>query len=114
MFFVPVVKMMRFARNFRTGNSQICNLCKNDYLPGQLVINRSKNVIQCTECEWEATYTTKVYPGEKSYTSYSHNNKTYRRQEGPFFKKPFISNATDDYPYIYDEDWDSKTTPKLQ
>jgi len=89
--------MMRLARAFRSSNSQICSLCKNDYLPGQIIINRKENTIRCVECEWEATYMTKIYPGEKpKYTPfppkephprnegpYPRNEEPYRRDEGP-------------------------------
>jgi hypothetical protein len=89
-----VVKMMRLQRAFRTSNSQICRVCKNDYLPGQIVINRNENTIRCVECEWEATYMTKIYPGEKpAYTPhpprdegpYPRDEEPYPRDEGPPF-----------------------------
>lgn len=84
MFLVPAVtKMMRLARAFRTSNSQICNVCKNDYLPGQIVINKTENTIRCIECNWEALYMTKIYPGEKpKYTPYP------PKHEGPYPKEP--------------------------
>ena len=87
--------MMRLARAFRTSNSQICNICKNNYLPGQIVINRNENTILCVECEWEATYMTKIYPGEKPvYTPYP-PKEPYPRDEGPY--------PRDEGPYRKDE-----------
>ena len=72
-------KLMRLARAFRTSNAQICNICKNNYLPGQIVLNKIENTIRCVECEWEATYMTKIYPGEKpTYTPHP------PRDEGPY------------------------------
>ena len=78
--------MMRLQRAFRTSNSQICRVCKNDYLPGQIVINRNENTIRCVECEWEATYMTKIYPGEKpAYTPHPPRDEgPYPRDEGPY------------------------------
>ena len=80
-----VTKMMRLARAFRTSNSQICNVCKNDYLPGQIVINKTENTIRCIECNWEALYMTKIYPGEKpKYTPYPPKHEgPYPKHEGP-------------------------------
>ena len=82
--------MMRLARAFRTSNSQICNICKNNYLPGQIILDKNENVIRCVECEWEATYMTKIYPGEKpAYTPYPPRDEgPYPRNEGPYPKEP--------------------------
>jgi hypothetical protein len=88
MFLVPAVtKMMRLARAFRTSNSQICNICKNDYLPGQIFLDRENNILRCVECEWEATYMTKIYPGEKpAYTPHP------PKHEGPKYEGPKHDN----------------------
>jgi hypothetical protein len=74
-------KMMKMIRTFRTSNSigpsmgQICSICKNNYLPGQIVINRKENTLHCVECEWEAIYMTKIYPNKKpEYTPYPFND----------------------------------------
>ena len=91
MFLVPAVtKMMRLARAFRTSNSQICNICKNDYLPGQIFLDRENNILRCVECEWEATYMTKIYPGEKpAYTPHPPKHEgPYPRNEGPLMERP--------------------------
>ena len=89
MFFAG--KMMLLSRAFRTSNSQICNVCKNNYLPGQIVLDKVENIIRCVECEWEATYMTKIYPGEKpKYTPFPPRNEGKDKDE----------------PYIYDQDWD--------
>ena len=72
---------MKMIRTFRTSNSigpsmgQICSICKNNYLPGQIVINRKENTLHCVECEWEAIYMTKIYPNKKpEYMPYSIND----------------------------------------
>lgn len=81
MVLARVTKMMKMIRTFRTSNSigpsmgQICNICKNNYLPGQIVINRKENTLYCVECEWEAIYMTKIYPDKKpDYTPYPIND----------------------------------------
>ena len=78
---VFAAKMMKMIRTFRTSNSigpsmgQICSICKNNYLPGQIVINRKENTLHCVECEWEALYMTKIYPDKKpEYTPYPFND----------------------------------------
>ena len=79
-----VIKMMRLARAFRTSNSQICNICKNDYLPGQIFLDRENNILRCVECEWEATYMTKIYPGEKpAYTPHPPKHDDEQLMERP-------------------------------
>jgi len=79
-----VVKMIRLQRAFRTSNSQICNICKNNYLPGQIILDKWENIIRCVECEWEATYMTKIYPGEKpAYTPHPP-----RDEEPPLMERP--------------------------
>jgi hypothetical protein len=87
--------MMRLARTFRTSNSQICNICKNNYLPGQIILDKNENVIRCVECEWEATYMTKIYPGEKpAYTPHPPRNEgPYPRNEWPLMERPPRSPA---------------------
>ena len=96
---------MRLARAFRTSNSQICNICKNNYLPGQIILDKNENVIRCVECEWEATYMTKIYPGEKpAYTPYPPRDEgPYPRDEGPYprNKGPYPRNEG---PYRKDEE----------
>jgi hypothetical protein len=81
MVLVQATKMMKMIRTFRTSNSirptkgQICNICKNNYLPGQIVLNRKENILYCVECEWEAIYMTKIYPDKKpDYTPYPIND----------------------------------------
>ena len=78
---VFATKMMKMIRTFRTSNSigpslgQICSICKNNYLPGQIIINRKENTLHCVECEWEALYMTKIYPDKKpEYTPYPFND----------------------------------------
>ena len=94
MFLVPAVtKMMRLARAFRTSNSQICNICKNDYLPGQIFLDRENNILRCVECEWEATYMTKIYPGEKpKYTPYP-PKEPYPKYEGTKHEGPLSKDT---------------------
>lgn len=72
------MNLMRFARTFKTSNPQICGICKNDYLPGQIIFDRKENKISCIECDFESIYYTKIYPGEKSpnfYTPYPYDDK---------------------------------------
>jgi hypothetical protein len=84
-----VVKMMRIARSFRTSNSQICNICKNNYLPGQIILDKQENIIRCVECEWEATYMTKIYPGEKpAYTPHPPKGPYPSDEEPPLMERP--------------------------
>ena len=67
------MNLMRIMRTFKTSNPQICGICKNDYLPGQIIFDRKENKISCLECDFESIYYTKIYPGEKSpnfYTPY--------------------------------------------
>ena len=80
---VFLTKMMKMIRAFRTSNSigpslgQICTICKNNYLPGQIIINRKENTLHCVECEWEAIYMTKIYPNSNKnpeYTPYPFND----------------------------------------
>jgi len=86
-----VVKMMRLARAFRSSNSQVCNICKNNYLPGQIILDKQENIIRCVECEWEATYMTKIYPGEKpAYTPHPPKDP---RDEEPLMERPPRSPA---------------------
>jgi hypothetical protein len=76
---VPLkMNLMRLARTFKTSNPQICRICKNDYLPGQIIFDRKENKISCIECDFESIYYTKIYPGEKSpnfYTPYPYDDK---------------------------------------
>ena len=63
---------MNFMRRaFRTSNSQICGICKNNYLPGQIIFSRQDNKISCIECDFVSTFYTKIYPGEKSPNFYT-------------------------------------------
>ena len=80
--FVRAAKM-NMMRTFRTSNlkigptisGQICNICKNNYLPGQIILNRKDNTLHCVECEWESLYMTKIYPDKKpEYTPYPIND----------------------------------------
>ena len=59
--------MQTLKRAFRTSNSMICNICKNDYLPGQIVFDKAQNRLRCNECDFEMLYGTKIYPGEKPH-----------------------------------------------
>jgi hypothetical protein len=45
----------------------VCNICKNDYLPGQIVFDKAQNRLRCNECDFEMLYGTKIYPGEKPH-----------------------------------------------
>ena len=72
------MNMMRVIRTSVTiGPSlgQICNICKNNYFPGQIILNRKDNTLHCVECEWETLYMTKIYPDKKpEYTPYPVND----------------------------------------
>lgn len=67
--------MQTLKRTFRTSNLMIrstkvdgvCNICKNDYLPGQIVFDKAQNRLRCNECDFEMLYGTKIYPGEKPH-----------------------------------------------
>ena len=83
------IKMMRLARALRTSNSQICNICKNDYLPGQIILDRENNILRCVECEWEATYMTKIYPGEKpAYTPHPPKHEGTKHDNEQLMERP--------------------------
>lgn len=83
------IKMMRLARALRTSNSQICNICKNDYLPGQIILDRENNILRCVECEWEATYMTKIYPGEKpAYTPHPPKHEGPKHDNEQLMERP--------------------------
>ena len=83
------IKMMRLARALRTGNCQICNICKNDYLPGQIILDRENNILRCVECEWEATYMTKIYPGEKpAYTPHPPKHEGPKHDNEQLMERP--------------------------
>jgi hypothetical protein len=64
-------KMNMMRRAFRMSNPQICGICKNDYLPGQIIFDRTINKISCIECDFESTFYTKIYPGQKSPNFYT-------------------------------------------
>jgi len=67
--------MQTLKRTFRTSNLMIrstkvdgfCSICKNEYLPGQIVFDKVENRIQCNECNFEMLFGTKIYPGEKPH-----------------------------------------------
>ena len=75
--------MQTLKRAFRTSNSMICNICKNDYLPGQIVFDKVQNLLRCNECDFEMLYGTKIYPGEKPhYTPFPPNEEPKREKKG--------------------------------
>jgi len=72
-------KMQTLKRTFRTSNlmthftkvDNVCSICNNHFLPGQIVYDKAENRIRCNECDFEMLYGTKIYPGEKPhYTPY--------------------------------------------
>jgi hypothetical protein len=72
------MNLMRLFSRYKSSNPQICGICKNDYLPGQIIFDRKENKISCIECDFESIYYTKIYPGEKSpnfYTPYPYDDK---------------------------------------
>jgi len=71
--------MQTLKRTFRTSNlmthftkvDNVCSICNNHFLPGQIVFDKAENRIRCNECDFEMLYGTKIYPGEKPhYTPY--------------------------------------------
>jgi hypothetical protein len=72
------MNLIRLISRYKSSNPQICGICKNDYVPGQIIFDRKENKISCIECDFESIYYTKIYPGEKSpnfYTPYPYDDK---------------------------------------